>query len=261
MGESQPKEPTKRERSPKFPYIGLNKAIERIKALYNKAKRYETRVADIAKDWDLSPKSSSTDRTVAALQSFGLIEDSGAGDARKIKITELGARILADTRPGVQDTLLAEVALKPPIIAEWARRWSDGRPDDSHSISQLVFEGNFTDEGARMFLRVFDETMRFVSGKLDKAPSDDGYASASDEREDVQAEAVPSNPPTYTASNIVQKEMQGEREWLRGPLSKHTGYRLLVTGSPGPKEIGKLIKLLEAQKLVLDDDDDEGDDN
>ena len=46
----------------------------------------------------------------------------------------------------------------------------------------------------------------------------------------------------------------GEKEWLRGPLSKATSYRLIVNGEVGPKEIGKLIKLLEAQKLVLDDD-------
>lgn len=52
----------------------------------------------------------------------------------------------------------------------------------------------------------------------------------------------------------------GEREWLRGPLSRETSYRLIVTGEPGPKEIGKLIKLLKAQQAVLSDEDgDEGD--
>ena len=46
-----------------------------------------------------------------------------------------------------------------------------------------------------------------------------------------------------------------EREWLRGPLSRDVSYRLLVVGDVGPREVGKLIKLLEAQKAVLDDDD------
>jgi len=45
-----------------------------------------------------------------------------------------------------------------------------------------------------------------------------------------------------------------ERELLRGPLSKETGYRLLVQGELGSKELGKLIRLLEAQRLVLDDE-------
>jgi len=34
---------------------------------------------------------------------------------------------------------------------------------------------------------------------------------------------------------------------------------LIVSGDIGPKEIGKLIKLLDAQREVLSDDDDEED--
>jgi len=48
-----------------------------------------------------------------------------------------------------------------------------------------------------------------------------------------------------------------EREWIRGPLSKDASYRIIVSGDLGPREIAKLIKLLEAQKLVLSDDDEE----
>jgi hypothetical protein len=66
------------------------------------------------------------------------------------------------------------------------------------------------------------------------------------------APILPLPPPDPSAA--VAK---GEREWLRGPLSKGTSYRLIVSGDLGPKEIGKLIKLLEAQKEVLADDDSE----
>lgn len=45
---------------------------------------------------------------------------------------------------------------------------------------------------------------------------------------------------------------------MRGRLSKETDFRLLVTGDIGSKEIARLIKLLEAQKLVLDEDDADG---
>ncbi|MFF0947567.1 hypothetical protein ACFYE9_07820 [Rhizobium leguminosarum] len=47
---------------------------------------------------------------------------------------------------------------------------------------------------------------------------------------------------------------QGEVEWIRSRLSGDTNVRLLVKGDMGPKEIGKLIRLLEAQKLVLEED-------
>jgi hypothetical protein len=171
MSDEQAKDATKRDRSPKFPYIGLGKAIDRIKVLHNKAKRYDVRVADIAKDWDLSPKSSTTDRTVAALQSFGLIEDSGSGENRKIKISELGERILNDNRPGVREELLDQAAIKPALIANYASRWGTDRPGDTHALSDLQFDGGFTAEAAKIFLRVFDETIQLTSkSNSDKNP-------------------------------------------------------------------------------------------
>ena len=323
MTEDAPKEASKRDRSPKFPYISLPKAVERIEVLYSKAKRYDARVSDIAKDWDLSAKSSSTDRNVAAIQSFGLIEDSGSGENRKIKLSELGARVLLDTRPGVREGLLAEAALKPPAIAEYASKWADGRPDEAHALSQLQFEGGFTADAAKTFLRVFDETIRFTSPRqhdkndattesqireevqarpepeigdlvqieIDGAlvlPSPSrlravethggkkwAFVSGSDtgvpmEQVIFQSKGIPPAPGGFTSPPTLPDAQtapahgtvvaaKGEREWLRGPLSKEVSYRLIVSGDLGPREIGKLIKLLEAQKLVLQDDEDEDD--
>jgi hypothetical protein len=48
-----------------------------------------------------------------------------------------------------------------------------------------------------------------------------------------------------------------EREWIRGPLAKDVSYRIIVSGDLGPKEIAKLIKMLQAQKDILSDDDEE----
>lgn len=68
----------------------------------------------------------------------------------------------------------------------------------------------------------------------------------------------PLMPPTLMeAPTAALRPSSGEREWLRGPLSKDSNYRLIVSGELGPKELGKLIKLLEAQKAVLSDDDEE----
>lgn len=63
-------------------------------------------------------------------------------------------------------------------------------------------------------------------------------------------------PLTTSATNPLAPIVPAadEEEWLRGRLSRETNYRLLVTGEMGSKEIARLIKLLEAQKLVLDED-------
>jgi len=49
----------------------------------------------------------------------------------------------------------------------------------------------------------------------------------------------------------------GESEWMRNRLGGGTAVRLMVTGDMGPKQITKLIKLLQAQRAVLQDDDDD----
>ncbi len=57
-----------------------------------------------------------------------------------------------------------------------------------------------------------------------------------------------------------EKARPGETEWISNRVGKETKVRLLVSGGEmGAKEIGKLIKLLEAQKAVLtDEDEDDG---
>lgn len=247
--------PQKRDRSPQFPYIGLGKALERIQKIAEKAKRYEVRVTDIALDWSLSPKSSSTDRNVAALLAYGLVEETASGETRKIKITETGWRILQDTRPGVRERLLAEAALKPPIIAEYARLWANGRPDDTHALSQLKFEGGFTDDGAAQFLRVFDETIRFTKGfQPDKTPDIEEGEEREEtaETEGVEPPAIKKGggtpPPPASRKGTL---MAGERELTTGLLSKSASFRLIVNGQVGVKEIERLIAKLELDKEIL----------
>jgi len=63
-------------------------------------------------------------------------------------------------------------------------------------------------------------------------------------------------PPIFKlpeAPSVEVSPQKGEVEWLRNKVGADTSIRLFVTGEMGPKEIGKLIKLLEAQKTVLED--------
>lgn len=77
--------------------------------------------------------------------------------------------------------------------------------------------------------------------------------------EEVIVEAKASTqkiPPTFHffREEETLNSAQGEVEWIRSRLGADTNVRLLVKGEMGPKEIGKLIRLLEAQKLVLEED-------
>ncbi len=76
------------------------------------------------------------------------------------------------------------------------------------------------------------------------------------QKESAGAGKSPVTPPTLPEKPSARLP-PGEREWLRGPLSRDTSYRLIVAGDLGPKEIGKLIKLLKAQQAVLSDEEDD----
>ena len=161
------------------------------------------------------------------------------------------------------------------------------RSSDPTLETYLVRDRGFSDNGAQDLIAEYKATIAFAKlGHPDTLSNDTGASNecglssgknaVNDTRQwrirggsDVSHPAEKhvsqlSSGPVATdapSSLRLQNEIFGvnfaeknEREWLRGPLSKETSYRLLVTGSLGPKEIGKLIILLEAQKSVLSDD-------
>jgi hypothetical protein len=74
-----------------------------------------------------------------------------------------------------------------------------------------------------------------------------------------KSDAASRPSPTAPSDPIALPSMNKEREYLRGMLSRDTSYRLLVSGDIGPKELGKMIKLLQAQKAILEDEPDKED--
>lgn len=70
----------------------------------------------------------------------------------------------------------------------------------------------------------------------------------------IVEQAAPSKPPTFPIKEVEISATKGEAEWIRNKLGPETNVRVLVTGEMGPKEIGRFIKILEAQKAVLEED-------
>src|SRR5689334_2255157 len=89
----------KKHRSPAYPFIPLQKAVERAATLYERNKRHSTPLAVAAGLWGYKEKSSGGLQTVSALKQFGLLLDEGSGDKRHVRLTELAFRILLDEVP------------------------------------------------------------------------------------------------------------------------------------------------------------------
>jgi hypothetical protein len=220
MSEQQAQDDRNRkERSPSSPFISLKKAVERLQQLDQAHKRNPARVATIATTWDYGLKSSGLLQTIAALKQYGLIEEVPGGDDRKIKISDLGWRYLYDLRPGAKEIALREAALKPKLFAEHYKTWGAGRPSDAHCISELHLDRGFTQESAKTFLKVFDETVSFVNlrdgdsgGEVGKGSDESPDSLGADDAGDSEPPAPmtpPSAPLNARQTNVVQPPSPG----------------------------------------------------
>lgn len=133
------------------------------------------------------------------------------------------------------------------------------RPSDAHCISELVFDRGFNEPAAKAFLRVFDETVTYAGLKQDdkEGPVDPvsgtvdvgGEEESDDSRDGGWKPLVP--PPALRNAGAV-------------PLSERlqvvtTGNQLTISAALiSGREVDKLIKILQANKALLDDEEDQG---
>lgn len=237
-----------RERSPSFPFISLPRAVERLREMSDAHKKSHARLPVVGATWGYAPKSSGLLQTVAALKAYGLIDDVGSGQDRKVQITDLGWRILHDARPGSKDAAIREAALKPRLIAEYAQQWADERPSDAHCMSELQLDRGFSEAAANTFLKVFDNTIDYAG--LQKSDMNDlnleGLGMNSDEtKQGPQGATV--DVPTATVVRPANLAVSGEPFKLE-IFEKHIE---LVARLIAPEQVDELIRRLQFAKMMI----------
>ena len=159
-----------RHRSPNYPFINLEKAIERTRQIYDADRRHEVPVKVVSeKRWEYKPGSSQGDQTLGALRAFGLVEVAGSGDKRMVKISDRAYRILASAQDAPER--IKDAALSPTLHGElWQKYGTDGLPSDDVIRNYLLFErpgGRFNEDVVDSFIGRFKETISFA--KLDSS--------------------------------------------------------------------------------------------
>jgi len=161
----------KKERSPGYPGINLEEAIERARQLYQEERRNYAPVSAILEHWGYQPKSGAGLVALAALKKFGLLEDEGSSQNRRGRLTDAAFRILADSRPdsAERQDLIKQAALTPTIHRELWEQFNGDLPSDANLDYELRTRRHFTDSAARDFIREFRETVGYAG--LDSSDS------------------------------------------------------------------------------------------
>jgi hypothetical protein len=154
-----------RDRSPNFPFIDLGTALARASQFYEAEKRGSAALPVVAKHWNYSPKSSGLLQTVAALKSYGLMEDEGRGSERRVKLTELALRILLDKRPDQNEKAVAlNMAAQTPIIAQKIiEKYPSDAPSEANLEHFLIFDLKFSRESAKDAAKIFLKNAELAS--------------------------------------------------------------------------------------------------
>lgn len=176
----------KKHRSPAYPSITLDKALDRTQRLWDVAGKHPAPMSSALKAWGYGAKSSGGLQTVAALKQYGLAKDEGTGWNRRVSLTKAAQELLvygADKDSPEWKPRIRAAALKPKIHRELWEKYEGDLPDDSVIRPYLVLERGFSNEAADTMLKRFRASIAFagVTGEADTVSPNAPDANAGNE--------------------------------------------------------------------------------
>lgn len=226
----------------RFPFINLQKALARAKQLYDADQRgNEMPIPGAFGVWGYSEKSSGGFQTIGALKMYGLLEDSGAKETRKVKLTKQALDYFRDEREEVRAQKLQDFATNPRLFnVLFNKHWGPTVPDDAIARSVLKVSGELNEQSARSALGIYKENMSFAKPKA---------SGSLKELADVDAVEDDPPPPNVAVGDYVQWTVQGADQfkpprkvtkidgrhaWVHGSSTGLPMDQLTVTAPPAP---------------------------
>lgn len=247
-----------RSQSPGYPQFALPKAIAGARKIFAADRRSVIDREVAQKHIGYSGQSGAADKALATLLHFGLVERVGKG---QVRVSQCAVDIIHPDGEQARRCALMDAAFRPQIYKDLRERF--GNHVSETALHSYLVRENFLDRaigpvsnGYLETLRYLEQEKAFESDGNDTAEGGESGPSGDDgnfEMDDLLTAERPVKTVPSPRTTTIPMET-GESEWMRLSLGRDTKARLLVTGAMGPKEIGRLIKLLEAQKDVLDDD-------
>lgn len=156
-------------RSPSYPACDLKRSVEFAVTLHARIRNDYTTYEAAIGFFGYSPRSSSGQRTMAALSHFGLTDERGTGPARQIRLSKLGRRIALEAEARTADyyEAIQQAVLQPRVYTLLWERWGDHLPDQQELTTYLVDELAFNPNSVDTFLADYRSSLVFA-GLLDR---------------------------------------------------------------------------------------------
>jgi hypothetical protein len=211
-----------RDRSPSFPFIPLQSALERLVTFEKYFGRHAAPAAKAGLAWGLKEKSSQADQIAAALRSFGLVQYRRNGTEREVILTEEARTFLRAQQESVKKQVIKQSALRPKIIRQFWATWGADRPPEAVCLDELTMKNGFSDVGAKAFLTVYDATIAFAG-----LSASDKIGLTDDANEEEDEESDPPPPPSF------QAKVGDYVQWISNGVEQFKLPRRIVGIFPG----------------------------
>jgi hypothetical protein len=243
-----------RDRSPGYPGITLEQAIDRAETLYGHERTHAAPASVVMDHWGYTAKSSNGLITLAALKYFGLTTTEGLGAKRMVKLSDLGLRIVQDQRSESSEraSAIKDAALRPAIHREVWDHYGGELPSDEAFRFWLINEKRFTENGASEFIRQFRATVAYAG------------LSASDNVDEDEREDGDDGGPADMTDLVTPPEQRQKPPAGRGlkpqvfnlPLSPTEVAVIQVPAKMNERLWSQMLKVLDAMKpgIVSEDD-------
>lgn len=242
-----PKTKRSMHRSPRYPGLSLEAAIERVQTIYDHEKKTPAKIDVILGHLGLKPGTGPAHRVIAALRQYGLLEPKDA----YLRVSDLAFKILYLSEESQErQEALREAAYKPQIIKDVFVEFPDGLPSDANLSDYLVSKKSFNPESVAFFVGILRKNLALVP------LGTQGYEEP-EEEEAMSPEIIENPPPERRQPALGGKvapigSATGEQERLRFSLSGGRTVRLIFGGpAPTQAEIDDLMDYLKISRRTF----------
>jgi hypothetical protein len=198
MNDAAPKRrPTTR--SPNYPSIDLRRAIERVRTLYESERQHPIPALQAVRHWGYSSLNSPGGGQLAALARFGLLDDEGVKDDRRVTVTDLAVKILVHPDPLEREAAIRTAAMLPAVHQDMWQTYGSDLPSEETLKWFLTRDRGFSENGAKDFVKEYRATIEFAK------PNSEADAALDESQDEAGAPtAVEADPPATVVGPSAQ---------------------------------------------------------
>lgn len=231
----------KRTRSPNYPRLSLEGAIERIDKLYKKERTHKTSREAVAEGLGYTSLNGASLGIISTLRQYGLLEEDDDG----LRVSEDAvALVMLPSGDPERVAALQKVAVAPRLFTELRETYGETLPSDASLRYALVKKG-FTEKAANEVIRTYRDTLELVSEEAGEY-TDAGVENQQEVEPPMEHGTVNRQEPAPQvygvgdAARVMQFQLPGD-----------STARIELMGDVTQEAIDMLTAILNAQKLVF----------